>query len=119
MFRSLFARKPKSPARRNNGVRQGASPRRNNRALRGLRGIVAAKRGGHRWATRARQAINNRGRPAAQSPRRRNNNVMVEYNGQIMTIKGMEQQKQYKRLLRAGVPNNVAWKRVGGRSIYN
>jgi len=117
MLRALFRRKPKTPTRRNN-VQKGVLNRANNRALRGLRGIVTAKSGGHRWAMRARRAINNRGRPTVYSPRR-NNNVMVVYNGQIMTIKGMEQQKQYKRLVRAGVPNSMAWKRVGGRSIYN
>jgi hypothetical protein len=89
MLRALFRRKPKTPTRRtNNGVRQGPSPRRNNvrkgvlnrannRALRGLRGIVTAKSGGHRWATRARRAINNRGRPTVYSPRR--NIVMKKY----------------------------------------
>jgi hypothetical protein len=50
------------------------------------------------------------------SPRRsppRNN--MVMYNGQIMTVNGMERQKAYKRLLRAGYSNAAAWKAVGGR----
>jgi hypothetical protein len=63
------------------------------------------------------------------SPARRNNNVrrvnsprrspprnnMVMYNGQIMTVNGMEQLKAYKRLLRAGYSNAAAWKAVGGR----
>jgi len=108
MLRSLFARKSKSPARRNNGVRQGASPRRNN-ALRALRGIVTAKRGGHRWATRARRAINNRGRPAAPSPRRRNYNVMVMLpNGSAVPPNVYSKWKEYKRLVNRGYSNNNA-----------
>lgn len=81
------------------------------------------------------RTTNNRNNKTSHSPRRsparnnvqrvnsphrkRNNNQWVQYNGQTMTAKGMAQKKEYNRLLRAGYPNAVAWKAVGGRSIYN
>ena len=121
MLRALFRRR--SP-KRNNGAMQARSPRRN--ATRGLRAIVAAKRGGARWAARARKAINNRGRPAAgprrynnvvmearsprRGPRNYNNNVYVMYNGRVMTYNKMLQMEAYKRLLARGYSNNAARK---------
>jgi hypothetical protein len=120
MLRSLFARKTKSPARRNNGVRQAASVRRNNKAQRGLRAIVAAKTGARRWASRARQTVARRGRPAAQSPRNRyNNQVWVQYNGNIMTYGEMQRRKEMKRLERAGYSPKVARTIVNRNGVAN
>ena len=86
MLRSLFVRKPKSPARRKNGVRQAASPRRS-----------PSPRRAHPSPRRSPSP-----RRAPPSPRRRNNNVMVVYNGKIMTYNNMQKAKEMKRRARAG-----------------
>jgi hypothetical protein len=91
-------------ARRSNNARA-PPPRSINAVLRQLRGIVAAKSGARRWASRARKAINNRGRPAAPRPRNNTNNtVYVMYNGKIMTYNQMKRLKG----------NNRASNRQGG-----
>lgn len=86
---ALFRRKPKSPPRRNSPLRAAQSPRRS----------PAQRR-------------------AAQSPRRRNN-VMVMYNGHIMTYNNMQKAKEVKRLERAGYSPKVARTIVNRHGVAN
>ena len=50
---------------------------------------------------------------------KRNNNIWVSYNGQIMTYNNMAKAKEVKRLTRAGYSNAAAQKIVNRHGVAN
>jgi hypothetical protein len=89
---------PNSPTRRNNVFQRGRSPS-----------------GPKSNSPTRRNNVFQRGRP----PPRRNNRVMVMYNGHIMTYNNMQKAKEVKRLERAGYSNATARKIVNRYGLAN